>query len=131
MLYNVCMDTITINISMPKGLYKQAKGQAKKYHYTSVSELIRDSLRWWMNDNLTRNGFTPEFEEEVLKAAKEPHDHDIEWDGKGSFTEFVLREGQKKYDQNPGQRKLLPKSQGVARRKPGTGSRNRTAHSVV
>jgi len=39
------MDTMTINISMPKGLYAQAKRRAKKYHYTSVSEVIRDALR--------------------------------------------------------------------------------------
>lgn len=78
------MDSITTNISMPRGLYQQAKKQAQKYHYNSVSELIRDALRWWMNDNLTRNGFTPEFEEEVLKRAKEPMTNDIEWEGKES-----------------------------------------------
>src|SRR3989304_6252262 len=107
------MDTITINISMPKGLYDQAKAQAKKYHYNSVSELIRDAMRWWMNDNLTRNGFTPEFEEEVLQSAKEPRKNDIVWDGKGSFTDFVLREGKKKYDSIPRQRKVLQKPKSV------------------
>ena len=89
---------------MPKGLYAQAKAQAKKYHYSSVSELIRDALRWWTNDNLTRNGFTPEFEEEVLRREKEPLENDIEWDGKGSFVDFVLSEGKKKYDSTPRQR---------------------------
>ena len=89
---------------MPKGLYAQAKAQAKKYHYSSVSELIRDALRWWTNDNLTRNGFTPEFEEEVLRREKEPLENDIEWDGKGSFVDFVLSEGKKKYDSIPRQR---------------------------
>ena len=85
MSYNACMDTMTINISMPKGLYAQAKARAKKYHYASVSEVIRDALRWWMNDNLTRNGFTPQFEEETLKAAKEADAGNvIEWDGKES-----------------------------------------------
>lgn len=78
------MDTMTINISMPKGLYAQAKARAKKYHYTSVSEVIRDALRWWLNDNLTRNGFTPEFETEVLRRAKESTKNDIVWEGKES-----------------------------------------------
>jgi len=45
---------------------------------------------------LTRNGFTPEFEEETLKAEKEPLKNDIVWNGKGSFVDFVLREGKKK-----------------------------------
>ena len=82
--YNVCMDTMTINISMPRGLYAQAKRRAKRYHYNSVSEVIRDALRWWLNDKLTRNGFTPEFEEEVLRSAAEPRENDIEWSGKES-----------------------------------------------
>ena len=102
-----------MNISMPKGLYARAKGQAKKYHYASISELVRDALRWWLSDNLTVNGFTPEFEEEVLKAAAEPIENRIEWDGKGSFTDFVLREGKKKYDKNKGKREVLPKLQKV------------------
>ena len=78
------MDTITTNISMPKGLYVQAKARAKKYHYNSVSELIRDSLRWWMNDNLTRNGFTPQFESMVLRREKQSTKNDIVWEGKES-----------------------------------------------
>jgi len=78
------MDTITINISMPKGLYVQAKAEAKKYHYTSISELIRDSMRWWMNDNLTRNGFTPQFENMVLRSEKSSMKNDIVWEGKES-----------------------------------------------
>ncbi len=85
------MDTITVNISMPRGLYDQAKKRAKRYHYTGVSELIRDALRWWLDDRLTRNGFTPEFEEEVLRSEQEAAAGNVvEWDGKGSFTDFVL-----------------------------------------
>lgn len=93
------MDTITINISMPKGLYAEAKKKAKRYHYASISELMRNALRWWLSDeDLTVNGFTPEFEAEVLEAGKAADRGDvIEWDGKGSFTDFVLREGEKKW----------------------------------
>lgn len=125
------MKSITTNISMPKGLYDAAKRLAKKYHYNSVSELIRDALRWWMNPSLTRNGFTPEFEEEVLKSAAEPLENDIEWDGKGSFTEFVLREGAKKYDKGQGQRKILPRAKKAAGRGAGVGRDGRAEHSVV
>lgn len=35
----------TINISLPKNLYEEAKKFAVKYNYSSVSELIRDALR--------------------------------------------------------------------------------------
>ena len=116
---------------MPKGLYAQAKAQAKKYHYNSVSELIRNALRWWMNDNLTRNGFTPEFEEEVLRREKEPLKNDIKWGGEGSFVDFVLSEGKKKYDSIPRQRKVLSKSKKTIGRVPRTGGRDRTMYRVV
>ena len=113
--YNVCMDTMTINISMPKGLYAEAKKKAKRYHYASISELIRNALRWWLSDeDLTVNGFTPEFEAEVLKAEKEADKGNVvEWDGKGSFTDFVLREGKNKWGKNgqsKSHRKLLPRT---------------------
>lgn len=126
------MDTITTNISMPRGLYQQAKKQARKYHYNSVSELIRDALRWWMNDNLTRNGFTPEFEEETLKAAKEADAGNvIEWDGKGSFSDFVLKEGKKKYDKNQSHRKILSKPKKTHHRITRIEGRDRYTGAVV
>ena len=100
---------------MPKGLYAQAKAQAKKYHYSSVSELIRDALRWWTNDNLTRNGFTPEFEEEVLRREKEPLENDIEWDGVTPFTQFVLSHPPKNV-KNKIRRKLSPRLQKTFRK---------------
>lgn len=116
---------------MPKGLYVQAKAESKKYHYNSVSELIRDSMRWWMNDNLTRNGFTPQFESMVLRREKQPLKNDIVWDGKGSFTDFVLREGKKKYDSIPHKRKLLPKPKRAIGRVSRFDGGDRTAYQVV
>ena len=90
--YNNCiMKNKTINISLPEKLYAEAKKHQGQYHYSSVSELIRDALRWWLNPRLTRNGFTPEFEREVLQAEKEPMKNAVEWDGKGSFVDFVLK----------------------------------------
>ena len=101
---------------MPRGLYQQAKKQAQKYHYNSVSELIRDALRWWMNDNLTRNGFTPEFEEEVLKAEKEADAGNvIEWDGKESdLIKYV--ESKKAPKLRSKVRRSFPKMSGIRRR---------------
>ncbi len=82
----------TINISLPKDMYKEAKNYVSKKGYTSISELIRDSLRSVLYPNLTENGFTPEFEDEVLRREKEFEEENIYgiWDGKTPFTEYVL-----------------------------------------
>lgn len=100
------MKTKTINISLPSGLYTEAKKQQKQYHYTSVSELIRDALRWWLNPRLTRNGFTPEFEKEILEAAREPIEDSVKWDGKTPFGKFVLTHPPRKHAKHSIHRKL-------------------------
>lgn len=83
--YNNCMDMMTINISMPKRLYADAKRIAVKKRYASISELVRDAVRQMVHPiKLTVNGFTPEFEEMVLRAEKEPLENDIVWEGKES-----------------------------------------------
>ena len=64
----------TINISLPKSLYRDAKRKAKEKGYSSISELVRDGLRRVIYPELTENGFTHEFEDMVLEAAKEPVD---------------------------------------------------------
>lgn len=69
--------TTTVNISLPKSMYQDAKKLLAQRGYTSISELIRDALRDMIYPRLTENGFTPEFEEEVLKAAAEPVKNDI------------------------------------------------------
>lgn len=107
------MKNKTINISLPEKLYAEAKKHQRQYHYASVSELIRDALRWWLNPRLTRNGFTPEFEREVLRAAKEPIENAVEWDGKGSFTEFVLK-NKSKHDKGQNRRSISKKSRASA-----------------
>lgn len=78
-------------------MYQDAKKMLSKRGYASISELIRDALRDALYPKVTENGFTPEFEERVLKAAAEPTDNDIVWDGKTPFTEFVLKRGKKRY----------------------------------
>jgi hypothetical protein len=85
------MNTTTINISLPKNLYADAKKIVAQRGYTSLSELIRDALRGWVYpDKYTVNGFTPEFEEKVLKSEKSPRKNDRVWNGKTSFSKFVL-----------------------------------------
>lgn len=67
----------TINISLPKSLYEDTKVMVAKRGYSSVSELIRDTLRKLLYPNITENGFTKEFEDQVLEAAKEPIKNDV------------------------------------------------------
>lgn len=69
---------------MPKGLYTQAKVEAKKFHYNSVSEFIRDATRKLLYPRLTVNGFTPQFENMVLRSEKSSAKNDIVWGGKES-----------------------------------------------
>lgn len=62
----------TVNISIPDNMYNDAKKILAKKGYASLSELVRDTLRKTIYPEYTQNGFTPEFEEEVLAAEKEP-----------------------------------------------------------
>ena len=105
-------EMMTINISMPKALYKQAQKAQKKFHYVSVSEIMRDALRWWMSDNLTRNGFTDAFERGVLRAEKQADAGKVvEWDGKTPFSEFVLSHPYKNHAKNRVHTKVSKKVQ--------------------
>lgn len=71
----------TINISLPKALLNAVRAERKRFGFASVSEYIRQALRSYIygldKKGLTINGFTPEFEEMVLKAEKEPIKNDI------------------------------------------------------
>ena len=72
------MNTTTINISLPKKMYDDAKNLSKNEGYSSISELIRHSLRGILYPSgLTANGFTPIFEDLVLESAKEPVSHEV------------------------------------------------------
>lgn len=62
----------TINISLPTSMYKDAKKAVAKQRYSSISEIFRAGLRKILYPQLTENGFTPEFEEAVLRSAAEP-----------------------------------------------------------
>ncbi len=78
------MDTMTINISLPKSLYSDAKKAVAKRRYVSISELVRDAVRRVLYPGLTVNGFTKEFEDMVLKREKDSTEDDIVWEGKES-----------------------------------------------
>src|SRR3989338_6855624 len=97
----------TVNISIPNNMYNDAKKILAKRGYASLIELIRDTLRKAIYPNITENGFTPEFEAMVLEAAKEPVEKSKEWEGKGSFVDFVLNKG--KNGKNKPRRKLFGK----------------------
>ena len=62
-------------------MYQEAKKVVVQQHYSSVSELMRDALRGFLSKKrITENGFTEEFEDLVLEAAKEPIDHSKVWE---------------------------------------------------
>ena len=91
------MDTVTINVTMPRQLMNLVRREVKVGLYTSVSELLREGARRVVTrkGELTINGFTSEFEEEVLEAAAEPVDESDVWDGKGSFVQWALADRRK------------------------------------
>lgn len=94
----------TVNISLPTTMYKDAKRVLSKKGYASLSELIRDSLRKTLYPEITENGFTREFEDQVLEAEKEPMENDIvletEEDIDKSFDEVIKRIAKKKHGKN-------------------------------
>ncbi len=59
----------TINISLPKDMLDAAKEVVKRKNYASLSELVLDALRKELQQEITENGFTREFENEVLLSA--------------------------------------------------------------
>lgn len=82
----------TINISLPTALYDDAKVWQKEQKYTSISELVRHALRnLFYNSELTVNGFTPEFEDMVLKASNEPIEDAITLKTNKDIDNFFLK----------------------------------------
>jgi len=125
------MKAKTINISLPHGLYEEAKKHQKADHYSTLSELIRDALRWWLNPRLTRNGFTPEFERQVLEAEAEPIEDSVKWDGKGSFTDFVLKHPMKPHGKHSIRKKIQKKSSRANYRNPDDWEQRGSARQMV
>lgn len=81
----------TINISLPQAMYKDVKAYLARRGYSSVSELFRDTLREKLYPRLTENGFTPEFEEAVLRSAAEPRNKDHVLTTNKEIEDYFLR----------------------------------------
>lgn len=60
-------------------MYEDIRKYLSQKGYTSISEFFRDAARDKVYPEVTENGFTPEFEEAVFEAAKEPIDHSKTW----------------------------------------------------
>jgi len=122
----------TINISLPTAMYKDAKGALKKRGYASISELIRAALRGMLYPRVTENGFTPEFEEEVLRADREANAGNVvQWDGKGSFTDFVLTHPSKPHGARRIHRSVSKRVTKTSRRQSGASISHRAAYPAV
>lgn len=88
--------TVTTNITLPKDDWKALKTVAMEQG-VSMAEFIRrvvgksvrrDAAKLIRRRRLTVNGFTPEFEKEVLKAAKEPVDKKLVWKSEKDIDRF-------------------------------------------
>jgi Arc/MetJ-type ribon-helix-helix transcriptional regulator len=117
-VYNDCMDTemMTINISMPKAMYADAKKKVAARRYASISELIRDGVRAILYPNITVNGFTKEFEDSVLKSEKEADAGNvIEWNGKESDLVRAYEKDPKNFDLHTKSKRTFGQRGGIGR----------------
>lgn len=75
---------------MPDELKKAVNQLVSRGWYASVSELIREGTRRIIETSpkLTINGFTEEFENEVLKAANEPVDKSMVWENEADIDNY-------------------------------------------
>lgn len=83
----------TINISLPKNMYEDAKKALSTGRYASISELIRDALRKVLYEEedknaITENGFPVWFEDKVLEAEKEPRENDFTLETDEDFINY-------------------------------------------
>ena len=83
-------------------MYEQARRLVDRRGYSSISELIRDKLREELFPPVTENGFTPEFEEAVLEAEKEPLRKDRVWRTEKDINDYfdALRKRINKHAKN-------------------------------
>lgn len=74
-------------------MYQDAKKFAAKKSYSSISEFIRTALRekLYEEQGLTVNGFTPEFEDEVLKIAATSSDNDEIWEKEEDIRNYFKK----------------------------------------
>lgn len=81
----------TINISLPKEMYNEAKKLMTDAHYSSVSEIMRDALRRLLQQKrITENGFTEEFEDAVLRSEAQPEEDDYVLETEADIKNYFL-----------------------------------------
>lgn len=62
----------TINVSLPKGLIKLAKQKVEEGYYSSVSEVVRDSMRkMFMDSGVPTFKMSKTAENQMLQAIEE------------------------------------------------------------
>lgn len=83
----------TINISLPKQLYKAAKQLVAEEKYSSISEIVRAGIRrvLYDADKITENGFPGWFEDQVLEAAAEPVDQGKAWNTEEDIDKYFKK----------------------------------------
>ncbi len=72
-------------------MYEDAKRTMTVRRYSSVSELVRDALRKHIYPEITENGFTPEFEEEILRSEAEPEENDLVWETEEDVDQYFKK----------------------------------------
>ncbi len=84
------MPQVIVNIPMPSQLKKAVDQLVAQGWYDSFSEAVREGTRRVVKSSpkLTVNGFTEEFEDEVLKAAEEPLDYSVELKSKADIDRY-------------------------------------------
>lgn len=85
--------TTTINISLPKQLYKSAKKLVAEEKYSSISEVVRAGIRrvLYDADKITENGFPGWFEDKVLESAEEPIDESKVWETEEEIEKYFKK----------------------------------------
>jgi Arc/MetJ-type ribon-helix-helix transcriptional regulator len=82
---------MTVNISLPSNMYQDIKKTMQERGYSSVSELVRDAVRKIIYPEFTENGFTPEFEDAVLRSAKKSVDEKDVWKSPEDIDRYFAR----------------------------------------
>lgn len=87
----------TINVSIPDDVKRKALRAVNSGEFPSMDDLVLAGIRQVLPaikrpaKRVVEYFVTPEFEKELQEAENEPLDQALTWDGKGSFTEFVLK----------------------------------------
>ncbi len=84
----------TLNISLPKSMYEDAKKLVKTRPFASVNEVVQQALKKFLKEEdpnrITENGFPVWFEDEILKSAAESRENDIVLEKEEDIKNFFL-----------------------------------------